>query len=198
MTAFTDDLDNDVEVLAEHHDVTPVQVAKAAFAQVPEHVRLPLLRELLSVLPQPVTEDPEVLSPHTGLPQKLRGAIHELTRRYPVNLIVDAAMLEVDDEIVREAIARAFLPKKPLREKLDEIKAEKEAAKAEMFTAIDVASGEELGLVENVDHRIRVLDGKTGQPISYEHVRIEPEYDFREGEVVKPRKLALYSKVTTE
>jgi hypothetical protein len=196
MTAFTDDLDNDVEVLAEHHDVTPVQVAKAAFAQVPEHVRLPLLRELLSVLPQPVPEDPEVLSPHTGLPQKLRGAIHELTRRYPVNLIVDAAMLEVDDEIVREAIARAFLPKKPLREKLDEVKAKKEAAKAGFYTVVDVASGEELGLVESLDHRIRVLDGKTGQPISYEHMRTEPEYDFREA--VKPRKLALYRKVTAE
>jgi hypothetical protein len=198
MTAFTDDLDNDVEVLAEHHDVTPVQVAKAAFAQVPEHVRLPLLRELLSVLPQPVPEDPEVLSPHTGLPQKLRGAIHELTRRYPVNLIVDAAMLEVDDEIVREAIARAFLPKKPLREKLDEIRAEKEAAKAGLYTVVDVASGEELGLVESIDHRIRILDGKTGQPISYEHVRTEPEYDFREGDAVKPRKLTLYRKVTAE
>lgn len=198
MTAFTDDLDNDLEVLAEHHDVTPVQVAKAAFAQVPEHVRLPLLRELLSVLPQPVPEDPEVLSPHTGLPQKLRGAIHELTRRYPVNLIVDAAMLEVDDEIVREAIARAFLPKKPLREKLDEIKAEKDAAKAEMFTVVDVASGEELGLIDKWSMAIRVIDGKTGQPVSYTFVRVELEYDFRESETAAPRKLALYRKVTAE
>jgi hypothetical protein len=282
MTAFTDDLDNDVEVLAEHHDVTPVQVAKAAFAQVPEHVRLPLLRELLSVQPTPVPEDPEVLSSHTGLPQKLRGAIHELTRRYPVNLIVDAAMLEVDDEIVREAIARAFLPKEPearkhevrryelidaengdvlwsgaepfqpmkfdyvaadgsvrgyqreghmafefgpgvkgitgqtcyrsleslaeesegkqktLREKLDLIKEEKAAAKVGLYTVVDVASEEELGLVDALEHRIRVLDGKTGQSISYEHMRTEPEYDFREGEAVKPRKLALYRKVTAE
>jgi hypothetical protein len=198
MSTFTDDLDNDLEVLAEHHDVTPVQVAKAAFAQVPEHVRLPLLRTLLGVLPEPVPEDPEILSPHTGLPQKLRGAIHELTRRYPVNLIVDAAMLEVDDEIVREAIARAFLPKKPLREKLDEIKVEKDAAKAEMYVVVDVASGEELGLTRDVDHRIRILDGKTGEPISYEHVRTECEYDFREDEAVKPRKLVLYRKVTAE
>jgi hypothetical protein len=198
MTAFTDDLENDLEVLTEHHDVTPVQVAKAAFAQVPDYLRRTLLEALLEVQPKPVSEDSDPISPSTGLPQTLRGAVHELTRRYPVNLIVDAAMLEVDDELVREAIARAFLPKKPLREKLDEIRAEKEAAKAGLYTVVDVASGEELGLVESIDHRIRILDGKTGQPISYEHVRTEPEYDFREGDAVKPRKLTLYRKVTAE
>jgi hypothetical protein len=145
VTEFTDDLDNNLELLAEHHDVTPAQVAKVAFAQMPKGERLSLLLVMLESLPdglrraldRPVAEvasaidpsaklplaralsrstssqqeDPEVLSPHTGLPQKLRGAIHELTRRYPINLIVDAAMLETDDEVVREAIARAFLPK---------------------------------------------------------------------------------------
>jgi hypothetical protein len=37
---------------------------------------------------------------------------------------------------------------------------------------------------------------KAFQPVSYEHVRTEREYDFREDEAVKPRKLALYRKVT--
>jgi hypothetical protein len=192
MTAFTDDLDNDLEVLAEHHDVTSVQVAKTAFAQVPEHVRLPLLRTLLDVLPQPVSEDPVS---ETGLPQKLRGTIHSLTRNYPANLVADAAMLELPED-VRVEVAKAFLSKKPLRDKLDEIRAEKTAAKAEMFAVVDVASNEELGLIAQPYGSIRVLDGKTGQPISYKHVRTEYEYDFREDEAVAPRKLALYSKVT--
>jgi hypothetical protein len=195
MTAFTDDLDNDLEVLAEHHDVTPVQVAKAAFAQVPEHVRLPLLRTLLDVQPTPVSEDPEPLSPGTGLPQKLRGSVHELTRHYQANLVVDAAMLELS-EGARVEVAKVFLPKKPLRDKLDEIRAEKEAAKAAMFAVVDVASNEELGLIAQPYGTIRVLDGKTGQPIPYKHVRTEYEYDFREDEAVRPRKLALYRKVT--
>ena len=118
MTTFTDDLDNDLEVLAEHHDVTPVQVAKAAFAQLPDYLRRTLLESLLEAQPKPVSEDPEPHSPHTGLPQKMRGAKHELTRNYPVKL-------EIDDELVRENIARAFLPKKPLREKLEAKRAEK-------------------------------------------------------------------------
>lgn len=202
MTTFTDDLDNDLEVLAEHHEVTPVQVAKAAFAQLPDYLRRTLLESLLAVQPKPVSEDPEPLSPGTGLPQKLRGAIHELTRIYPVNLIVDTAMLEIDDELVRETIARAFLPKKPLREKLAEQRAEKEAAKqaekAKLLTMIDVGSGEELGLIEGTFRNIRVLDSKTGEPISYAFVRTEPEFDFREAEDAKPRKLALYRKVTAE
>jgi hypothetical protein len=199
MTAFTDDLDNDLEVLAEHHDVTPVVVAKAALALLPEYIRHALIGSMWAALPQPVSEDPhpaESVS-ETGLPQKLRGSIHELTRHYPANLVVDAAMLEMPEE-QRAEVAKAFLPKKPLRDKLDEIRAKKEAAKAEMFTVVDVASGEELGLITSLDLRIRVLDGKTGQPVSYKHVRTEYEYDFREDEAVRPRKLALYRKVTAE
>jgi hypothetical protein len=53
-------------------------------------------------------EDSEILSPHTGLPQKLRGTIHGLTRNYPANLVVDAAMLEMPEE-QRAEVARAFL-----------------------------------------------------------------------------------------
>jgi hypothetical protein len=200
MTAFTDDLDNDLEVLAEHHDVTPVQVAKAALALVPDYIRHALIGSMWAALPQPVSEDPhpaEAVEPvsETGLPQKLRGSIHELTRHYPANLVVDAAMLEMPEER-RVEVAKTFLPKKPLRDKLDEIRAQKEAAKAEMFAVIDVASNEELGLIAQPYGAIRVLDGKTGQPISYKHVRTEYEYDFREDEAIQPRKLALYSKVT--
>ena len=205
MTAFTDDLDNDLEVLAKHHDVTPVQVVKTAFALLPEHVRHDLIRSLWiatlkpwSELTAPVSEDPpDFIQERTGLPQALRGAVHELTRRYQPNLIVDAAMLEMPEE-VRQNVARAFLPKKPLREKLEEQRAEKAKAKAAMYVMVDVASGEELGLIANNDTHVRVLDGKTGEPISYQYVRVEPEYDFREAEDVKPRRLALYRKVTAE
>lgn len=176
-------------------------IAEAALHLLPENERLPLLHKLLAALPrfpQPVSEDPEPLSEGTGLPQNLRGAVHALVRKYPVNLVVDAAMLEIDDELVRENIARAFLPKRPLREKLEAQRAEKEAAKAAMYVVVDVASGEELGLIASTQMSIRVIDGKTGQPTSYEHVRVEREYDFRKGETAKPRKLALYRKVTAE
>jgi len=151
MTAFTDDLDNDLEGLAKHHDVTPVQVAHTAFRLVPEDVRLSLLLTMLESLPdglrraldRPVAEvasaiepsaklplaralfrsmpsrQEEPLSPHTGLPQELRGAIHELGRKYPRNLVADAAMLEMPRD-VREDVARAFLPKRTFREKIAE------------------------------------------------------------------------------
>lgn len=192
MTTFTDDLDNDLEVLTEHHDVTPVQVAKAAFAQVPDFLRRTLLESLLDAQPKP-----GFFQDGMGLPSALRGAVHELTRRYPANLVADAAMLEMPEE-VRQEVARTFLPKKPLREKLDELRAEKARAKAAMYVMVDVASGEELGLITHNDTHVRVLDAKTGEPISYQYVRVEPEYDFREDEPVKPRKLALYRKVTAE
>lgn len=109
MTAFTDDLDNDLEVLAENHEVTLVQVAKAALGLLPNHVRLPLLRALLEAMPQPVSEDPpDFIQPHTGLPQALRGAVHQLMRNHPPNLVVDAAMLELPEDVRRD-VARAFL-----------------------------------------------------------------------------------------
>lgn len=192
MTAFTDDLDNDLEVLAEHHDVTPDHVAMLAFGLVPDPLRRRLLESLLDAQPKP-----GFFQEGTGLPQALRGAVHELTRRYPANLVADAAMLELPEE-VRHDVARAFLPKKPLREKLDEQRAEAAKRKAAMYVMVDVASGEELGLIPNNDTHVRVLDGKTGEPISFKFVRVEPEYDFREAEDVKPRRLALYRKVTAE
>jgi hypothetical protein len=118
MTAFTGDLDNDLEMLAREHDVTPVVLAKTAIAQMPEHLRHAFIGSMWAALPTPMSEDsPDFAQPHTGLPQKLRGAIHELTRRYPVNLIVDAAMLEMPED-VRVEVATTFLPKKSLREKL--------------------------------------------------------------------------------
>jgi hypothetical protein len=174
---------------ASYEDIT-----EAALHLLPENERLPLLRKVLAELPTPVTEDP--VSESTGLPQTLRGAIHALTRVHPPNLVVDAAMLEMPEE-QRAEVAKAFLPKRvPLRDKLEEIQRQKEAAKAAMYVVVDVDSGEELGLIASVAARIRILDGKTGQPVSYEHVRTEREYDFREDEAVKPRKLALYRKVT--
>lgn len=196
MTAFTDDLDNDLEVLVDHHDVTPVVVAKAALALLPEYIRHALIGSMWAALPTPVSEDPEPISQTTGLPQTLRGSVHELTRQYPANLVVDAAMLEMPED-VRKNVARAFL-KGSLREKLEAKRAEKEAAKASMYVVVDVASNEELGLSDSLDTHIRILDGKTGQPVSYEYLRTEYEYDFREHEAVKPRKLALYRKATAQ
>lgn len=78
--------------------------------------RRSVLKYLLDegVTPQPVSEDP---ISETGLPQKLRGTIHSLTRNYPANLVADAAMLELPED-VRVEVAKAFLPKKSLREKL--------------------------------------------------------------------------------
>lgn len=58
------------------------------------------------------TAYPEPVQEGTGLPQKLRGSIHELTRNYAPNLIVDAVMLELPEH-VRESIARCFLPVEP-------------------------------------------------------------------------------------
>lgn len=67
----------------------------------------------LSALPTGVLKpDWDVIQDGTGLPQKLRGAVHELTRNYAPNLVVDAVMLELPED-VRESIARAFLPVEP-------------------------------------------------------------------------------------
>jgi hypothetical protein len=196
MTAFTDDLENDLGALADHHDVTPVVVAKTALALLPDYIRHSLIGSMWAALPTPVSEDPEPVSDGTGLPQKLRGAVHELTRNYPANLVADAAMLEMPEQ-VRQDVARAFL-KTSLRDKLEAKRAEKEAEKAAMYIVVDVASGEELGLIVQPDQAIRILDGKTGDPVSYQYVRTEREYDFREDETAEPRKLALYRKVTAE
>lgn len=240
MTAFTDDLENDLEVLAEHHDVTPVQVAKAALALVPDYLRHALISSLWAAIPTPVSEDPdeatkltrdaarlawdhgsltatlatlenltdaqrrtvlshllgdgktlssgpkateeapepEFVQESTGLPQKLRGAIHSLTQNYPANLVADAAMLALPEK-VRHDVARAFLPKTSPHEKL--------------YAVVDVASGEELGKVKDIYPHMRVLDGKTGEPVDYTHLRTVPEYDFREADAT-PRMLVLYRK----
>jgi hypothetical protein len=77
------------------------------------------------------TEEAEPLAPITGLPQKLRGAIHELTRLYPHNLVVDAAMLEMPEEHRRE-VARAFLPRE---ERKQEVR---------RFVLVDSETGDEL------------------------------------------------------
>jgi hypothetical protein len=152
-----------------------------------------LLADGVTVSSHPA-EDPEVLSPHTGLPQKLRGAIHELTRNYPINLIVDAAMLEVDDELVREAIARAFLPReerKPLREKLG---LNPPKAEPKKFTwVVGSTRGAVLGTADEAPEEVRIVEG--GQQVSYTRKRVVPEYDFRQDEnAPQVRQLAVYSK----
>lgn len=191
MTAFTDDLENDLEVLAEHHDVTQMHVAQVVLTLLPSHVRDALIRSLgiaslksWEELTAPVNEEsPGPIQEGTGLPQKLRGAVHELTHHYPANLVADAAMLALPEK-VRHDVARAFLPKKPSHEK--------------GYTVVDVASGEELGKLKDVHPHLRVLDGKTGEPVDYKHLRTVPEYDFREADDVEPRMLVLYRQVTAE
>lgn len=135
----------------------------------------------------------------TGLPQKLRGAIHALTRNYAPNLIADAVMLEVPEE-QRQEVAKAFLPKKPLHEKLEEQRAEKEAAKAQLYVVVDAASGEELGKVhpDALTQHLRIRDRKTGDPVDYIQSRIVHEYDFREKSDAAPRMLALYRRAGAE
>jgi hypothetical protein len=161
-----------------------------------------VLNELLTdgvTLPTstPATEEAaEPIQESTGLPQKLRGAVHELTRNYAPNLIVDTAMLEMPEE-QRAEVAGAFLPKKPLREKLDEQRQAKEAERAKLYTVVDAASGEELGKTKNVEPYLRVL-GKDGEQVDYKHLRTVPEYDFREADDVEPRMLVLYRQVTAE
>jgi hypothetical protein len=142
------------------------------------------------------TEEP--VSPHTGLPQKLRGAIHELTRNYPVNLIVDAAMLEVD-EVVRKAIARAFLPKEPKEQERtlrDKLSSNADPKSEPTFTFVaESARGAMLGKANEAPPQIRIINGLTGRSDSYTLKRVVPEYDFREDEnAPKVRQLAVYSK----
>jgi hypothetical protein len=132
----------------------------------------------------------------TGLPQQLRGAVHELTRHYAPNLIVDTAMLTMPEE-QRQEVARAFLPKKSLREKLEEQRQAKEAERAKLYTVVDAASGEELGKTKSVEPYLRVL-GKGGEPVDYKHLRTVPEYDFRATDDIEPRMLVLYRQVTAE
>lgn len=191
-----------LDALVRYNDYPKLDVAKAAAEQLGASDRRLLLSHLLGdgvTLPQGPKaneEAPGPVQPHTGLPQKLRGAIHELTRKYAINLIVDAAMLELPEK-ERAEVAKAFLPKKPLREKLDEQRAQKEAEQARLYVLVDAASGEELGKIdpEALAQHIRIVDGKTGEPRDYLQVRITPEYDFREADDAAPRMLALYRPV---
>jgi hypothetical protein len=95
-----------------HRTFTGRTVALKSIDMLTAEERRGLLRYLFdeNVTPHPA----EVVEPYsqTGLPQKLRGSIHELTRNYPANLVVDAAMLEMPEDR-REAVARCFLPVEP-------------------------------------------------------------------------------------
>lgn len=144
MTTFTDDLDNDLEVLAEHHEVTPVQVAKAAFAQVPEYVRSDLLRSLLDVQQQ--LDEKSLNLPKEGhaLPLALRATIHGLVQRFPGNLVVDAAMLELPQG-VRTEVARAFLPKEP-----ENVEQPPRAKPGKGYHLVDTKTGETLIITDSV------------------------------------------------
>ena len=169
------------------HD-TMLEAVKDALSRMSKRHREVALETLLC-------DDVDPTSPTTGLPQKLRGAVHALAQRYPRNQVVDAAMLELPEQM-RHDVARAFLlnTKKPLRETLEEQRAEKAAAKAKLYILVDAGSGEELGKVEpgELSQHLRIVDGKTGQPRDYVQVRIIPEYDFREHDDAPPRMLAIY------
>lgn len=184
MSAFTGDLENDLELLAEEHDITAVQVATAAVAQLPGEVRRSLLTDLMAVMPQPIGEVPhpaEAVEPYsqTGLPQKLRGAIHALGRNYPRNLVVDAAMLEMPPE-QREAVARCFLPRPPKPEP------------SYTFVA-ESTRGPVLGKAHEAPPEILVIEG--GRSVHYNLIKVLPQYDFREDENdPQVRNLAIYRK----
>lgn len=130
MTTFTDDLENDLEVLAEHHEVTPVQVAKTAIA----------------LLSSSWTKKSLNL-PKEGhaLPLALRAAIHRLVQRFPGNLVVDAAMLELPQD-VRTKVARAFLPREP--ESVEQPPRAKPSGSH--YHLVDTKTGETLIITDNV------------------------------------------------
>lgn len=105
--------------------------------------------------------DPDPTSPTTGLPQKLRGAVHALTQRYQPNLVVDAAMLAMPEE-QRAAVARCFLPEKAETEKQLKYTYVNEGF-SELFKAADVESS------------FRFRDA-SGRVTTYQFVETLPEY----------------------